>query len=92
MISNRSANSYMTADEFSVAVGRAAPGGRICYAVGDLANAAKQPEVSRLRRLAQFYQTQKMGFLTQRRRDDLPADRGGASFEYWFTKARPADG
>jgi hypothetical protein len=89
MISNRSANSYMTADELSVAVGRAAPGGRICYAVGDLANAAKkQPEVSRLRRLAQFYQTQKMGFLTQRRRDDLPAGRGGAS----ITKARPLDG
>jgi hypothetical protein len=92
MISSRSANSYVTADEFAAAVGCAAPGSKICYALGDLANAARHPAVFALRRLAQRYYSEGRGALTQRKRADLPAARGGACFEYWFTKASAADG
>jgi hypothetical protein len=88
----RSSNSYMTADEFATAVGRAPPGGRVCYAIGDLANAAKHPAVFALRLLAQRYYSEGAGLLTQKRRSDLPAARGGACFEYYFTKASAADG
>jgi hypothetical protein len=45
-----------------------------------------------LRGLAQRYYSEGKGLLTQRKRADLPAARGGACFEYWFTKARAADG
>ena len=90
MIGNRSANSYMTTDEFAAAVGCASPGGRVCYAIGDLANAAKHPAVFALRLLAQRYYREGKGLLTQKRRSDLPAARGGACFEYYFTKSNAA--
>jgi hypothetical protein len=76
----------MTADEFAAAVGCAAPGGKICYALGDLASAAKHPAVFALRLLTQRYYREGRGSLTQRKRAELPAARGGACFEYWFTK------
>jgi hypothetical protein len=86
-------NTYMTAEEFKGAVAAAEPGSWVRYGLGDLANAAAAaPNIFALRLLARNYAKQGIGCLTQRRRPDLTATRGGACFEYLFKKSSAALG
>lgn len=79
---------HQSMSEFADALDEAAPGATFCYAIGDLAVSAPcSRELIGLRGLVSRVSDGGRGYLTQRRRSDLRFVRGGACFEYLFTKA-----
>jgi hypothetical protein len=81
---------HLTMSEFELALAVAEPGAQIVYATGDLAfSAAYSAELTRLRGHVQHLSETSLGYLTRRRLAEIAFFRGGASFEYIFTKATP---
>jgi hypothetical protein len=79
---------HLTMSEFELALALAKPGEQIVYATGDLGvSAVYSTELTRLRGHTQALNESRAGFLTMRRLADVVFVRGGASFEYIFTKA-----
>ena len=82
---------HQSMNDFVEAIDLSAPGASICYAFGDLAvSAPYSAELNGLRSLAYRISAEGRGRLTQRRRTDMRFHRGGACYEYLFTKTRAA--